>query len=80
MSRYLIDRIMATSNIELMTETEVVALDGPPGGSVEKVRCRNRPSGVETEAPVRRSSSSSARTLRPNGCEVAESRWTRRVS
>ncbi len=28
MSRYLIDRIKATSNIELMTETEIVALEG----------------------------------------------------
>ena len=28
MSRYLIDRISATSNIELMTETEIVALSG----------------------------------------------------
>ena len=29
MSRYLIDRIAATPNIELMTQTEIVALDGP---------------------------------------------------
>ncbi len=30
MSRYLIDRIAATPNIELMTETEIVALEGTP--------------------------------------------------
>ncbi len=53
MSRYLIDRIAATPNIELMTETEIVALSGPPDGGVEKVRWRNRRSGVETEAPIR---------------------------
>ncbi len=53
MSRYLIDRIAATSNIELMTETEIVALSGPPDGGVEKVRWRNRRSGAETEAPIR---------------------------
>jgi thioredoxin reductase (NADPH) len=53
MSRYLIDRIAATPNIELMTETEIVALAGPPVGGVERVRWRNRRSGVETEAPIR---------------------------
>jgi thioredoxin reductase (NADPH) len=30
MSRYLIDRIAATPNIELMTETEIAALEGAP--------------------------------------------------
>ena len=53
MSRYLIDRIAATSNIELMTEAEIVSLSGPPGGGVEKVRWRNRSTGLETEAPIR---------------------------
>ena len=53
MSRYLIDRIEATSNIELMTETEIVALDGPVEGGVERVRWRDRKSGAESEAPIR---------------------------
>jgi len=53
MSRYLIDRIAATPNIDLMTETEIVALVGSPDGGVERVRWRNRRSGVETEAPIR---------------------------
>ena len=53
MSRYLIDRIAAIANIELMLETEIVALAGPAGGGVERVRWRNRRSGVETEAPIR---------------------------
>ena len=53
MSRYLIDRIDATSNIELMTETEIVALNGAAGGSLERVRWRNRRTGREVEAPIR---------------------------
>ena len=52
MSRYLIDRIAATPNIELMTETEIVALDGTPEG-VEQVRWRNRGAGLDAEAPIR---------------------------
>jgi thioredoxin reductase (NADPH) len=31
MSRYLIDRIAATPNIELLIETEIVALEGLAG-------------------------------------------------
>jgi thioredoxin reductase (NADPH) len=53
MSRYLIDRIAATQNIELMTETEIVALNGPIGGGLESVRWRDRRGGRETEAPIR---------------------------
>jgi thioredoxin reductase (NADPH) len=53
MSRYLIDRIAATSNIELMTQTEIVALDGPAGAGLEKVRWRDRRAGEESEAPIR---------------------------
>jgi thioredoxin reductase (NADPH) len=53
MSRYLIDRIAGTPNIELMTETEIVALAGPPGGSLESVRWRDHRVGQETEAQIR---------------------------
>ncbi len=53
MSRYLIDRIAATPNIELMTETEIVALGGPPGGGLESVRWRDHRAGRETEAAIR---------------------------
>jgi thioredoxin reductase (NADPH) len=53
MSRYLIDRIAATSNIELMTETEIAALTGAPGAGLEMVRWRDRRSGAETEALIR---------------------------
>ncbi len=52
MSRYLIDRIEATSNIELMTGTELVALEGSDETGIERVRWRNRNSGEETEAPI----------------------------
>jgi thioredoxin reductase (NADPH) len=40
MSRYLIQRIEETRNIELRTETEIVALEG--SGHLERVRWRNR--------------------------------------
>jgi thioredoxin reductase (NADPH) len=53
MSRYLIDRIAATPNIELMTETEIIALDGPAGAGLEKVRWRNGRASQEQEAPIR---------------------------
>ena len=52
MSRYLIDRIAATPNIELMTETEIVALSGAAVG-LEAVRWRDRRVGKETEASIR---------------------------
>ena len=41
MSRYLIDRIEATPNIELLFNTEVVALEGSDG-SLERIRWRSR--------------------------------------
>jgi thioredoxin reductase (NADPH) len=53
MSRYLIDRIAAAPNIELMTETEIVALHGPPDVHLERVRWRRHGSGTETEAAIR---------------------------
>ena len=53
MSRYLIDRIAAAPNIELMTETELVTLSGAAGGNLERVRWRDRRAGRETEAAIR---------------------------
>ncbi len=52
MSRYLIQRITATSNIEVMTETEIVALEGSPELGLERVRWRSRRDGAETMAPI----------------------------
>jgi thioredoxin reductase (NADPH) len=42
MSRYLIERIEATPNIELVFNTEVVALGGSEAASLERVRWRSR--------------------------------------
>jgi len=53
MSRYLIDRIDATPNIEVLTNTELVALSGSRQGRLERVRWRHNPTGEETEKPIR---------------------------
>jgi thioredoxin reductase (NADPH) len=51
MSRYLIERIEAASNIELVFNTEVVALEGAQDASLERVRWRSRLSGEESTVP-----------------------------
>src|SRR5712672_418585 len=48
MSRYLIERIEATPNIELLFNTEVVGLEGTEEGSLERVRWRSRLGGEES--------------------------------
>jgi thioredoxin reductase (NADPH) len=53
MSQYLIDRIKATENIEVLTQTEIVALYGSPEKQLERVRWRNNATGEETEKPIR---------------------------
>jgi thioredoxin reductase (NADPH) len=53
MSRYLIDRIGAAPNIEVLTHTEVVALEGGPEAGLQGVRWRNNETGEETEKPIR---------------------------
>jgi thioredoxin reductase (NADPH) len=53
MSRYLVDRIKATPNIEVLTQTEIVALLGSPESNLERVRWRHNPTGQETEKPIR---------------------------
>src|SRR5260221_12584271 len=53
MSQYLIDRIKATNNIEVLTQTEIVALYGSPEKQLERVRWRNNVTGEETEKPIR---------------------------
>lgn len=52
MSRYLVERIKAQPNIEVLTGTEIVALEGD-GGNLGTVRWRNRASGAETTRPIR---------------------------
>ena len=53
MSHYLIDRIKAIDNIEVLTRTEIVALSGSREKQLERVRWRNDVNGEETEKPVR---------------------------
>jgi thioredoxin reductase (NADPH) len=51
MSRYLIDRIAALPNVELLTRTQVTALEGE-GGQLEAVRWRGA-DGTEVRRPMR---------------------------
>src|SRR6202162_3425256 len=53
MSQYLIDRICAIDNIEVLTRTEIIALDGSREKQLERVRWRNNVTGEETEKPIR---------------------------
>ncbi len=53
MSRYLIERIEATPNIELVFNTEVVALEGSEDASLERVRWRSRLSAEESTIAIR---------------------------
>ncbi|TPN52352.1 cyclic nucleotide-binding domain-containing thioredoxin-disulfide reductase [Mesorhizobium sp. B1-1-7] len=52
MSRYLVERIRAQPNIEVLTGTEIEALEGE-AGNLATVRWRNRVSGEETARPIR---------------------------
>jgi thioredoxin reductase (NADPH) len=53
MSRYLIERIEAAPNIELVFNTEVVGLEGTKDVSLERVRWRSRLSGECSTAEFR---------------------------
>ena len=53
MSQYLIDRISATANIEVLFETEVTALTASHEGRLDRVRWQNRKTGEETERAIR---------------------------
>ena len=53
MSRYLIDRIAALPNIEVLAETEIVELIGSKRDGLQSVRWQHRPSGRETTKPIR---------------------------
>jgi thioredoxin reductase (NADPH) len=52
MSRYLIDRIAARPNVEVLTQTEVSALEGH-GGVLEAIRWHQRSSGRDVRQPIR---------------------------
>jgi thioredoxin reductase (NADPH) len=53
MSRYLIDRIAAAPNIEVMMQTEIAALGGTSDAGLERVRWRDRRTGAETDGAIR---------------------------
>ncbi|MBY0381250.1 MAG: FAD-dependent oxidoreductase [Xanthobacteraceae bacterium] len=53
MSRYLIDRIAAAPNIELLTQTEIVELEGSADSGLQHVHWRNRNTGDTDGADVR---------------------------
>ncbi|MER9678972.1 FAD-dependent oxidoreductase [Mesorhizobium sp. M0184] len=50
MSRYLVERVRAQPNIEVLAETQIAALEGDDG-NLSKVRWRNR--DTETARPIR---------------------------
>lgn len=52
MSRYLIERINANPNIEVMTETEIVTLDGSAERGLERVQWRSRRDAATTTMPI----------------------------
>ena len=52
MSRYLVDRIAATPNIEVLYNTSVSALDGGDG-MLQAIRCRSHLSGDERACRIR---------------------------
>ena len=53
MSRYLIDRIEATPNIEVLPHTEVAALHGQASIGLEAVSWRHRGDGTEQQRSIR---------------------------
>jgi thioredoxin reductase (NADPH) len=53
MSRYLIERIEAAANIELVFNTEVAELAGAQDASLERVRLRSRLSGELSDVDIR---------------------------
>jgi thioredoxin reductase (NADPH) len=53
MSQYLIERIRAIDNIEVLTHTEIVALYGSREKQLERVCWRNNVTGEQTEKPIR---------------------------
>ena len=52
MSRYLVDRITARPNVEILTETTVTALEGQDG-ILESIRCRYERSSKELNLAIR---------------------------
>ena len=53
MSRYLVDRLAATQNIQVHPDSELTRLEADDRGELAAVRWKNHRTGVEDEAPVR---------------------------
>ncbi len=53
MSKYLIDRIARTANIELRTRSEIVAVAGEPRSGVESVTWQQRDTKAKETRPIR---------------------------
>jgi thioredoxin reductase (NADPH) len=53
MSRYLVDRLRALSNVELHTQTELTKLIGTPEGGLQAVRWRHKRTAEDRELPIR---------------------------
>jgi len=53
MSKYLIDRIVATPNIELLTRSEIIHLTGSPLSGLETVTWQQHESGETVTRPIR---------------------------
>lgn len=53
MSAYLIERIQATRNIELLTQTEIVDISKTAGGDLSSVTWASRATGAEATRPIR---------------------------
>jgi thioredoxin reductase (NADPH) len=52
MSSYLIERIAATSNVTLMTNTEITTLEGSAENGLERVHWRDHASGQTSQADI----------------------------
>jgi len=52
MSQYLVDRIRALPNVEVVTRTEICGFEGEDG-ALQKVRFRNRDTGAEESCDIR---------------------------
>jgi thioredoxin reductase (NADPH) len=53
MSRYLIDRLEAASNIVLHPHTQLTRIDGDPATGIDSLVWRNIQTGAESEHPIR---------------------------
>ena len=78
MSSYLIERIAARPNVELVVNSEVVALEGKDG-ILEAARWRHRPSGEETRRNIRHLFLFIGADPNTSWCRTATWRWITRV-